>query len=137
MNNSIRAVSIIALAMSISLVGPDQAMAREKRQTVASTRSPLNFPRRNTSSVRRASNSHIAFKEAWAEFFSTPARMRSRGSSGTGRSSSFTAGEPKTLQCELARLRRMSLSGALKSQVSGAQAHHSSVVAAQTDPRGR
>ena len=139
MKNSIRAVSIIALAMSISLIGSDAAMARGKRQTGASTKAHLNFSLRKTSSVLHPSNSFANYKEAWAEFRSTPTRMRSHSgshSTGMGRSSSFTAGQPKTMQCEFAKL-PANVPGRSQRPGQRATARHSSVVAPQTDPRRR
>ena len=139
MNNRIRAVSIIALVMSISVIRPDAAMAREKRQAGASTRAPLDFSLRNRGGVRPTSTSHIAFKEAWAEFYSTPGKALSRRASrstGTGRSSSFTAGQPKTMQCEFAKL-PANVPGRSQRPGQRATARHSSVVAPQTDPRRR
>ena len=138
MNNRIRAVSIVALVMSISAIGSDDAMAREKRQTGASTRAPLNFSLRKQGSVRPTSTSPIAFKEAWAEF-STRAKAlsgRASRSTGTSRSSSFTQGEPQTMQCEFAKL---PADVGVRPQRQGlrAPARHSSFVAPQTDPRCR
>ena len=106
MNNSMtRAVSIIALAMSMSVVGPDDAMAREKGQTGASTRTPLNFSLRNRGNVRPTSNSPIAFNEAWAEYYSTPGRTRSPAHPANRHWSVLVlySRRAKTLQCEFTK----------------------------------
>ena len=138
MNNRIRTVSIIVLAMSISVIGLDDAMAREKKQTGASIRAPLNSSPRNRGSVRPANNNHIAFKEAWAEYYSTPARTLNRASrpTGMGRSSSFNAGEPSTMDLEFAKLPR-DVPGHTQRPGQRSKARHSSVVAPQNDPRHR
>jgi hypothetical protein len=58
MNNRIpKAFSIIVLAMSISVIGPDHAMAKGKKQTGVSSGASLNSSARSRSSLRSTSNS--------------------------------------------------------------------------------
>ena len=56
-NNIAKAASVIALAMSVSVIGPENSWAKGKKQTAASTTAPGKSSPGSLSGVRSTSNS--------------------------------------------------------------------------------